>query len=96
MTDFVCPEAEYHGNPFRYCGVKGCGWMEESSPADPSDAELLAKVRSAVSTLHQIVPPFWWSSPPNQATADVMSGIIALEKAIDFDPDGWRQGSEGS
>ena len=21
----ICPEAQYHGNPFRYCG---CGWME--------------------------------------------------------------------
>lgn len=31
MTDFICPEAEYHGNPFRYCGVKGCGWMETPS-----------------------------------------------------------------
>ena len=94
MTDFVCPEAEYHGKPFRYCPVKGCDWMEETHPVSPE--ALLAQVRSAVSTLRQIVPPFWWSSPPNQATADVMSGIIALEKAIDFDPDGWRQGSEGS
>lgn len=25
---FVCPESQFHGNPFRYCGVKGCGWME--------------------------------------------------------------------
>lgn len=25
---FVCPEAEYHGSPFRYCPVKGCGWRE--------------------------------------------------------------------
>lgn len=31
MTDFICPEAEYHGNPFRYCGVKGCGWIEAPS-----------------------------------------------------------------
>lgn len=23
-----CPEREYHGKPFRYCPVKGCGWME--------------------------------------------------------------------
>ena len=21
----ICPEAQYHGNPFRYCA---CGWME--------------------------------------------------------------------
>jgi hypothetical protein len=25
---FVCPEAESHGRAFRYCPVKGCGWME--------------------------------------------------------------------
>ena len=35
MTAFVCPEAEHHGNPFRYCGVKGCGWMEETPPPLP-------------------------------------------------------------
>jgi hypothetical protein len=23
-----CPEAQHHGNPFRYCPVKGCGWTE--------------------------------------------------------------------
>ena len=27
-TEFVCPEAEFHGKPFRYCPVKGCGWVE--------------------------------------------------------------------
>lgn len=25
----ICPEAQYHGNPFRYCPVRGCGWVEE-------------------------------------------------------------------
>jgi hypothetical protein len=29
---FVCPEADHHGNPFRYCPVKGCGWMETPTP----------------------------------------------------------------
>lgn len=34
-----CSQIEYHGNPFRYCGV--CGWMEipegkfEAKPAEP-------------------------------------------------------------
>lgn len=23
-----CPQTEYHGNPFRYCGM--CGWMEDA------------------------------------------------------------------
>ena len=30
--EFVCPDAEHHGNPFRYCPVKDCGWMEETPP----------------------------------------------------------------
>jgi hypothetical protein len=91
MTDFICPEAEYHGKPFRYCPVKGCGWMEETHPVSPE--ALLAQVRSAVWTLHYIVPGFWWSSPPNQATADVVSGIIAVEGLLPPTPDGWRQGN---
>lgn len=27
-----CPEAQYHGNPLRYCP---CGWMEEAPPPEP-------------------------------------------------------------
>jgi hypothetical protein len=23
-----CPQAKYHGKPFRYCPEKGCGWIE--------------------------------------------------------------------
>lgn len=33
---FVCPEAANHGNPFRYCPVKGCGWMEAPPPTTNS------------------------------------------------------------
>lgn len=31
-----CPEREYHGKPFRYCPVKGCGWVEPPKPPKPS------------------------------------------------------------
>lgn len=35
MSDtFGCPEAEFHGNPFRYCRVEGCGWHEPIPPPD--------------------------------------------------------------
>lgn len=30
----ACPGAANHGNPFRYCPVEGCGWME--TPEDVS------------------------------------------------------------
>lgn len=26
----ICPDAQHHGNPFRYCA---CGWMEEPPPS---------------------------------------------------------------
>lgn len=39
MSKFVCPDAERHGSPFRYCPVKGCGWIEPTEPATPSDQE---------------------------------------------------------
>ena len=46
-VDFVCPDAQYHGNPFRYCPVKGCGWMEKRPPVDAKlpPADLVADVR---------------------------------------------------
>ena len=28
LTPETCPERGHHGNPFRYCPVKGCGWHE--------------------------------------------------------------------
>lgn len=28
LTPETCPEREAHGNPFRMCPVKGCGWHE--------------------------------------------------------------------
>lgn len=30
--EFVCPDAEHHGSPFRYCPVKGCGWVGDGPP----------------------------------------------------------------
>lgn len=35
----VCPEREHHGNPFRYCPVKGCGWMEGITYPQATDAD---------------------------------------------------------
>ena len=97
MTDFICPEAEYHGKPFRYCPVKGCGWMEETPPAPPNPEDTLNRVRAAVWTLYAIVPSFWWSTPPNQATADVLQGIKGLEDALglpgDWHEAAWRDGA---
>lgn len=29
LTPETCPEREAHGNPFRMCPVKGCGWHED-------------------------------------------------------------------
>lgn len=37
MTYEDCPQAKYHGNPFRYCA---CGWMEEPEPAPSIDPSL--------------------------------------------------------
>ena len=31
LTPETCPERENHGNPFRYCPVKGCGWHDGMS-----------------------------------------------------------------
>lgn len=39
-----CPEAANHGNPFRYCPVKGCGWTEA---VEPQPSPLLAGLRAA-------------------------------------------------
>lgn len=46
MTTDECPEAESHGNPFRYCPVKGCGWMEpqEEKPKPAREVELERRV----------------------------------------------------
>ena len=43
MSDtFECPNAINHGNPFRYCPVKECGWTQrvDNTQYDPSDSEL--------------------------------------------------------
>jgi len=49
MTDFICPEAEFHGNPLRYCGVRGCGWMDA-----PTDTELIAAGRKAAAAVSNL------------------------------------------
>ena len=36
QSDFVCPEAERHGKPFRYCPVPGCGWIESTPESERS------------------------------------------------------------
>lgn len=47
-----CPAAAHHGNPFRYCPVKGCGWMEarppKPAPDFDRDPEALAWARAKV------------------------------------------------
>lgn len=42
-----CSQAEYHGNPFRYCS---CGWMEETDP-DKTLAERFTDLESTVAEL---------------------------------------------
>ncbi len=43
ITPETCPKRAHHGDPFRYCPVKGCGWMEPSPPK--TGAELIADER---------------------------------------------------
>ena len=48
MTPETCPERANHGNPFRYCPVKGCGWMEEPTPPTVDEInELYARANAA-------------------------------------------------
>lgn len=43
----TCPDRDFHGKPFRYCHVKGCGWLEphpapqQSSPVGDAIQSLL-------------------------------------------------------
>ena len=32
LTPETCPERGRHGQPFRYCPIKGCGWIEQPEP----------------------------------------------------------------
>lgn len=46
---FECPEAKYHGNPFRYCRVNGCGWMEEPVvTAKPFAEQIIERLTSGM------------------------------------------------
>lgn len=48
MTDTAtCPQAEFHGNPFRYCPYKGCGWIEPA-PSRPSYVYVASSWRNAM------------------------------------------------
>lgn len=42
-------------------------------------------LRAMAWTLGQLVPAHWWKSPPNQATADVLEGIIAIADEAERD-----------
>lgn len=35
LTPETCPERDAHGNPFRMCPVKGCGWHEGMDRHEP-------------------------------------------------------------
>jgi hypothetical protein len=37
MAQQECPQAAFHGNPFRYCP---CGWVEEERPAPTFEEDL--------------------------------------------------------
>lgn len=61
---------------------------------DAVEAELkrLREIERCAKVLLTLVPSFWWDSPPNQATKDVVDGI----KAFGLDPDEWRNASKDS
>lgn len=54
-VQFTCPDARYHGNPFRYCPVKGCGWTEPGAPpATAVNVETDRLIRLAGHGVHSI------------------------------------------
>ena len=48
ITPETCPERAYHGNPFRYCGVKGCGWTEATVPEPAGGDAVLRPAKTSV------------------------------------------------
>jgi hypothetical protein len=51
------------------------------------EVDRLRRIESAAKVLTTLVPGHWWTTPPNQATADVMQGI----KSLGIDPNHWRE-----
>lgn len=81
MTDeFVCPEAEYHGKPFRYCPVKGCGWMEPVPPKQLSAdmVDLRERLMAARDGLRGL------ACMENADTPRLKGKIEGVELAIDY------------
>lgn len=55
----------------------GCRVLEDTEAQCARALNEINRMRALAWTLKQLVPGHWWTSPPNQATADVLQGIKA-------------------
>lgn len=63
-----------------------CDWSVKMIDQALDEIDRLREVERKAKVLIQIVPEHWWTTPPNQATRDVMQGI----EAFGIDPSEWR------
>lgn len=75
-----CPEAASHGNPFRYCPVKGCGWVEPSDPqpAVPTYLDGLRAAREVVDRQTDLAELVHFERP-----SDFRKGVLTCLAALD-------------
>ena len=80
MAESACPAESTHGRPFRYCGVKGCGWMEagDSAPLVLQSDSLADVVRGAR------VEPYYLDQPMTMIDRRIAAAVRAhIAAALD-------------
>lgn len=91
MTPETCPEREYHGKPFRYCPVKGCGWGEE--PKRKPDDSCSANYHTA-----DTCPAGWrhlpLSAPYKSEVLRLQAVLAQVEALVTAWPDGDERASD--
>jgi hypothetical protein len=49
---------------------------------DAAELDRLHRIEARARVLHSLVPGWWWRTPPNRATADVLEGIASVDEAL--------------
>lgn len=50
--------------------------------ADRDDLSDYRRLRARCEVLLSLVPGFWWTSPPNRATKDVVEGLTSVRELL--------------
>lgn len=92
MATADCPQAAQHGNPFRYCPVKGCGWREDMPAPEPAPGALLRLQRDVYETSRSDWYFYRQADGAVQISKNRVTGNLTQQAAsIMLTPDEWDQ-----